>query len=493
MASRNTFISNVAQGFLNPKGSMGDWHHARALYTNDSFRLAPKHKFLYHVVFNLNPHAVKIIPQLKTQEINMLVKAIDLPKFNISTSLKHQYNKKRNLQTRLDYDPINITFHDDNYGQTTAMWEAYYRYYFKDGNYTGHDGTSPEQKHQAYNKGNTYTGQAYNTHRFGLDNDSFFSFFDSIQIFQMSRRRYTSFTLVNPLVQSWQHDSLDNSSSDAVQSSMQVLYETVWYSRGAVDAKAGIPKSFGGGKEGSGHYDTTPSPITVLGGAGFGGLFGQGGILNAGAGLLSDITSGDAFSTPGRLLGTVLKGANIFKNAKGLSRAGLKQEGFGILKNALGGLGGISANNVGGVAGSFFPKASGAGGFLSSITPTIAGIGGLTAGFAAVKSLTSGSDILNTVAKAAGIGVLVATAADSPFGKSVINGGVDLVGGATNAIATAFNNLTDADQAATITDSVNALTSKNNDASLQVARAGNAFGQTSGSARQGFAPGGDIT
>ena len=70
----------------------------------------------------------------------MLVKSVDLSQYQ-RTTLKHQYNKKRNLQTRLDYDPINIVFHDDNYGQTTAMWEAYYRYYYKDGNYAALDGS----------------------------------------------------------------------------------------------------------------------------------------------------------------------------------------------------------------------------------------------------------------------------------------------------------------------------------------------------------------
>ena len=472
MASRNSFISNVAQGFLNPKGSVGDWHHARALYTDDSFRLAPKHKFLYHVVFNLNATAVKILPQLKTQEINMLVKAVDLPKYNISTSLKHQYNRKRNLQTRLDYDPISLTFHDDNFGQTTAMWEAYYRYYFKDGNYTGHDGISPLDKHHAYNKGNTYVGQIYNKHRYGLDNDSFYSFFDSIQIFQLSRRRYTAFTLVNPMIQSWQHDSLDNNSSDAVQSTMQVLYETVWYSRGAVNTAEGIPKMFGSP---SGHYDTTPSPITVEGGSNFGGLLGGGGILAQTGNILQDISSGQAFSSPGRLLGTILKGANIFKNAKGLSIDGIRQEGFGILKNALGGIGGISANQVGGVASSFFPKNSGLGSIISNVTPTIAGIGTVTAGFAAVKSLTSGGDILSTVTKAAGVGVLLASAADSPFGKKIINAGTDLAGDALSSISSAFNNLSESEQASEILDATNAITSNSNDAFAKVEKSGTAF------------------
>ena len=91
----NGFLDNLVSGALSPKGNLGDFAHAARLYVDDAHRLSPKHKFLYHVSFNLNPEAVKIIPQLKTQEINMLVKSVDLPKYQISTTLKHQYNKKK--------------------------------------------------------------------------------------------------------------------------------------------------------------------------------------------------------------------------------------------------------------------------------------------------------------------------------------------------------------------------------------------------------------
>ena len=46
----------------------------------------------------------------------------------------------------------------------------------------------------------------------------------------MSRHRYTCFTLVNPIISEWAHDTMENASSDAVQNTMQVQYETVWYS-----------------------------------------------------------------------------------------------------------------------------------------------------------------------------------------------------------------------------------------------------------------------
>ena len=130
------FLDNVLKGTLNPKGNLADFAHASRLYVDDSFRLAPKQKFLYHVVFNLNPNSLKSDPPLgnHNNELNMLVKNIDLPKYTIDMATVQQYNKKRKLHTRIAYDPVTIVFHDDNYGVTTALWESYYRYYFQDGN-----------------------------------------------------------------------------------------------------------------------------------------------------------------------------------------------------------------------------------------------------------------------------------------------------------------------------------------------------------------------
>ena len=67
---------------------------------------------------------VQIRPQRLKLELNMLVKAVDLPKFSVQTVTKNMYNRKKNLQTTLEYDPVNITFHDDNLGLTTTLMEV---------------------------------------------------------------------------------------------------------------------------------------------------------------------------------------------------------------------------------------------------------------------------------------------------------------------------------------------------------------------------------
>ena len=100
----NGFLDNLASGALNPKGNLADYQHGARLYVDDSHRLSPKVKFLYHVSFNINSEASAVIPQLAEKhmnELNMLVKSVTLPQFNIQTDVKHQYNRKRIVQKRI--------------------------------------------------------------------------------------------------------------------------------------------------------------------------------------------------------------------------------------------------------------------------------------------------------------------------------------------------------------------------------------------------------
>lgn len=450
MASNRSFLDNVINGASNPKGNLADFQHASRLYVGDSFRLAPKQKFLYHVTFNINPNASAVIPQLTEKhqnELNMLVKNVDLPKYSIETDVKHQYNKKKVIQKRIDYDPINITFHDDNFGVTTALWEAYYRYYYKDGNYAETDSAGnplgnvkgykqATLSSSPYGRGNAFGDSSQNKFRYGFDNDSFEPFFRSIIIYQLSRKRYTAFTLINPIINKWQHDTMDQTVSDFVQSMMSIEYEAVFYTRGPV-SEGSAPKGFA-----QEHYDTTPSPNSLAGG-GSTSLLGTGGVLGGGADVLNDIVSGDAFSSPGNLLGTVLRAKNVVTNAKGITSEGLRQEGFGILKDAIGTVGGI---DVSGVANSVFPK-NGGNGSLKDLAIAGAVVGGI--GLLQGKSL---SDITNSVTGNTNSSGDLAKA--TTFMKAHLqNGGSP----DPESIETAFNSLSENDRQNAVDNAVSSL------------------------------------
>jgi len=66
-----------------------DYAHAANLFNVDQFRLAPKFNFQFHVSFGINTKNSKLV-STHGQEINMLVKSIDLPNFAIATETSVQ-------------------------------------------------------------------------------------------------------------------------------------------------------------------------------------------------------------------------------------------------------------------------------------------------------------------------------------------------------------------------------------------------------------------
>ena len=251
-----------------PKGIMGDFTHASNLYRRNDFRLAPKVKFLYHVVIEINAVALRTLGTsvsniLNKNEFNILASSASLPTFDVQTETLNQYNRKKVIQTRINYAPVNIEFHDDAAGLTTLLWESYYRYYYEDGNYAD-QGTSSTTRPKAYQTG-LYDPETNNKYRHGFNRSRKAEpFFNSISIHQLHHQNtdsyFTSFTLVNPLIQSWEHDRLDQSDgSGTMKNTMRVEYETVLYDRDktATDKPAGF--------EDNAHYDKEKSPYISTG------------------------------------------------------------------------------------------------------------------------------------------------------------------------------------------------------------------------------------
>lgn len=224
-----------------------DPQHAARLFSDDQFRLAPKHKFLFHVAFSINPAAVQNINlvQRHRNEINMLVKSCDLPSYGITIETLNQYNRKKNIQTTHKYNPINISFHDDNMGVINQMWQSYYSYYYAD----SLAATNPS----AYKRNATKSSNFINT-PYGLDNGSTTPFFNHIIIYQMARREFVSYKLHNPIITSWNHNKVDYEQPKGHDNTMQLAIEAVSYGNGLVEL--GEPEGFG-----FEHYDNTPSPL----------------------------------------------------------------------------------------------------------------------------------------------------------------------------------------------------------------------------------------
>ena len=89
-------INNFLQGFTDGLPGMKDFRHASRLYLDDNYKLMPKQKFLFHVVFNTDETLFfNGFNSNERHELNMLVKSADLPKYGMNLEEKRKYNKKK--------------------------------------------------------------------------------------------------------------------------------------------------------------------------------------------------------------------------------------------------------------------------------------------------------------------------------------------------------------------------------------------------------------
>lgn len=310
----NNYLKNDTETYLR------DQQHAARLFVDDQFRLAPKQKFLFHVAFSINPAACKdtSLYQRHKNEINMLVKNVDLPSFEIQNELVNQYNRKKAIQYQHKVGAITLTFHDDNMGVINKVWQNYYTYYYADSKSASVRG--------AYNRTATRNSN-FITSSYGLDNGSTTPFFNYITIYQMARHEFISYKLINPIITSWNHNKLDYSQGNTPHDfTMKIQCEAIAYGSGEVNSNS---------VEGFGveHYDSTPSTLS---------------------GEANSTSYSPSFKETNNLdassLNTIIQQVNTYQNTKSLNIDGKSGIINKLSKNTI--------QNVNGIQGIAFPRPS---------------------------------------------------------------------------------------------------------------------------------------
>lgn len=266
--------------------------HATYNFNQESqvlYRNQPRFPFEYYLNINLNnlgtartfiqdyfnnPEYTQVMP---------LVKSVDMPGMKIETTPLNQYNRKRISQTKINYDPVKMVFHDVADGKTLKFWEMYYRYYFGDGNEPGKNQaklaesqiySSPTYSYESFQNGltgniggfpnvdsirnvytnNSYTGATFSSptndvgdksslqnivtdtldnHKFGfnLENvQNIRNLIQSIDIYQVHAGRFNQVCLVNPRISSMQHTTLDYAVGDkTLEITLTFEYEYAYY------------------------------------------------------------------------------------------------------------------------------------------------------------------------------------------------------------------------------------------------------------------------
>jgi len=272
------------------QATLRDYTHASKIFRdNGNYQNTPKFKYLFHVYFKINPEA---FPDAIDNNYSVLVKTVKLPSYNIETATMNQYNRKRIVQTKIKYDPIDITFHDDNGsglgtpnlgGTIRALWKAYYNYYYFDGTTPevifsgnrgaastptiGGGGTIVVPTEARYNDRTQYKPSITGNNDWGYigENPNLdgvkIPFFKNITIFGFNRHLFSAYTLINPIITRFTHDTYDYAQgTGTMENQMSIDYETVIYNEGALDGEdpSNIVTNFGD----RGNYDRRKSTNT---------------------------------------------------------------------------------------------------------------------------------------------------------------------------------------------------------------------------------------
>jgi hypothetical protein len=231
----------------------------------------------------------------------------------------NQYNRKRLIQTKIKYNPVTITFHDDGGDNVRNMWYNYYAYYYKDAsqkygsdsNTNGSAGASQNQQtgfggwdRDIYSDNRQvndwgFIGESYNDGTSSANGKP--PFFKDIRIAGFDKNhKYAEYVLINPIISGWQHDTYDYAQGNGImENKMTIDYETVKYYDKA-------PNRSAVGFANPSHYDTRTSPIARP--VSTNSIFGQGGLLDVVDGISSDLQSGSVLG----LIGAVQKAGTFY-------------------------------------------------------------------------------------------------------------------------------------------------------------------------------------
>jgi len=372
-----SFGQNFLKGFIGDNG-LRDYTHASKTFRTNGYELAPRFKFNFHTFFNLNTTGIPALNNSDQTSIGLSVKTIDLPSYQISVDTMNQYNRKRLVQSKIEYQPVTITFNDDGGDLIRNLWYNYFSYYYKD----------PVQQYEGVPNTNgtsgslqtTPTGFGYNT-RDTYSNDRFVNdwgyvgesytdgtfapegkppFFRDIKIYGLNQHHFAAYVLVNPMITDWKHDTYDYSQGGGIMThTVSIKYETVKYYSGAIGAVR--PDTNVVGFADPAHYDQIRSSISRPGSQST--VLGQGGLLDAGIGIYEDLT---ALTGPNpsifNVIGAAQKALNVNQTLKRTplsniirnDAAAVRQD---VLRNSLPGAMRNAANSANSM---IFPKSTAA-------------------------------------------------------------------------------------------------------------------------------------
>lgn len=182
------------------------------------FTNVPKNNFLFYVNFVMSDGET-------ANKVGFVVQKVDRPSLNFTTETLNQYNKKRVVQTKVEYNPLNITFYDTIDNRARLLFQDYFRYYYGDGNKNSDMDWSYDITTSEFF--NFPGGWGYLSSE---DSPNSSYFFTRIEIYEIYDKQYTRYDIVNPKITQLQNTDLDYTDTSGISEIvLSLIFEGIVY------------------------------------------------------------------------------------------------------------------------------------------------------------------------------------------------------------------------------------------------------------------------
>jgi hypothetical protein len=196
----------------------------------------PRYKFMYYVSFKLSDDALSWVGEnLKNLDswqsgVSFKVHSIDKPSVDLPSTTLSQYNRKRNVYSKVEYHPFNIKMYDTVDDLPLMLWKKYFTYYFGDSR-LGPDATGNDMKNDTMDVSQSVVDNSIiKPNLWGLNpvkENTYF--FDKVELYAIFGKNYTQINYIKPKISKIDWQQYDSTSSELAEVSMTLEYEALEY------------------------------------------------------------------------------------------------------------------------------------------------------------------------------------------------------------------------------------------------------------------------
>ena len=230
----------------------------------------------FFVVFNLYPLVNDdfLLPKynfLKTyrDRLHFLCHTVEGPKFQIQQDVINQYNRKRVVNRKIDYDPVSLRMYDTVDGLGLKFIKMLYEFEFQNARLYSEEGSANAfgTRVTVASRDNyqesvlTNESQFKQNHNFGMRSQPNHThrLIKSIDLYQLAGTLYSRARMIHPRLSRMDMDQFDYSSSAVTNLSMGFQYENLLFDAVAVKDTS-LPNVDGAFKKTSGKYEDWVRP-----------------------------------------------------------------------------------------------------------------------------------------------------------------------------------------------------------------------------------------